>query len=224
MSILNKKPIYVINYKAYSTSYGDDALEIAKIAEEVSNEEDANIIISVPHTELYRISSNVNIPVFSQSVSEFSDGSHTGFVTSNQINSSGACGSLINHSENRVRLDLIETMIERLNKNNLISIVCANDENVGSAISTLKPDAVAVEPPELIGGDVSVSSAKPEIIEESVKKIIKINSDEIILVGAGIKNREDVKKSIELGADGVLVASKVMKSDNPKEALKELII
>lgn len=224
MNLFDKKPIYVINYKAYSTSYGKKALEIAKIAEEISNQKNVNIILSVPNSELFRISKEVDIPVLSQSVSEFSDGSHTGYMTVNQMKSVGASGSLINHSENRIRLDTIEKIIDKLKENNLLSIVCANDENVGSAISTLKPDAVAVEPPELIGGDVSVSSAKPEVIENSVKKIIDVNNNEIILVGAGIKSKDDVKKSMELGADGVLVASKVMKAKNPKKAINDLIL
>ncbi|MFW6046236.1 MAG: triose-phosphate isomerase [Candidatus Woesearchaeota archaeon] len=224
MEIFDKKPIYVINYKAYSTSYGKKAMEIAKISEEISNKKDVNIILSVPHSELYRISKEVDFPVFSQSVSEFDDGSHTGFVTVNQIKSTGVKGSLINHSENRIRIDTIEKIIKKLKDNKLLSIVCANDEDVGSAISSLKPDVVAVEPPELIGGDISVSSAKPEVIENSVKKIININSDEIILVGAGIKSKEDVKKSMELGADGILVASKVMKAKDPKKAISDLIL
>ena len=37
---------------------------------------------------------------------------------------------------------------------------------------------IAVEPPELIGGDISVSTAKPEIISDTVEVVKKINSDE----------------------------------------------
>jgi triosephosphate isomerase len=40
-----------------------------------------------------------------------------------------------------------------------------------------------------------------------------------VLCGAGITNGNDVKKAIELGTYGVLVASGVVKAENPKKVL-----
>jgi len=40
-----------------------------------------------------------------------------------------------------------------------------------------------------------------------------------VLCGAGITNGEDVKKALELGTVGVLVASGVVKAKDPKKVL-----
>ncbi len=80
------------------------------------------------------------------------------------------------------------------------------------------PEMVAVEPPELIGGDISVSAASPEIIDRSVK----IVGHGKLIVGAGIKDQTDVKIACELGAYGILVASGVMQAKHPEEALRAL--
>jgi len=83
----------------------------------------------------------------------------------------------------------------------------------------LKPDYLAYEPEELIGGDVSVSDTKPGIIKDIVEAVKPVK----ILVGAGIKTRKDIQKSIKLGAYGVLIASGVIKAEDKKKIIKELI-
>ncbi len=44
-----------------------------------------------------------------------------------------------------------------------------------------------------------------------------------MLCGAGVTNGEDVKAAIELGADGVLLASGVVKAKDPRAALLDLV-
>ncbi|MCL4406555.1 triose-phosphate isomerase [Candidatus Parvarchaeota archaeon] len=85
----------------------------------------------------------------------------------------------------------------------------------------MQPTAIAYEPPELIGGDISVSSSKPEIVKEFCD-IVKSGSASLPLIGAGIKTPEDVKKSVELGAEGILVASGVMKSKDFESEIEGL--
>jgi len=90
-------------------------------------------------------------------------------------------------------------------------------------IAELGPDFIAVEPPELIGGKISVSDAKPEVISDSVKAVKSINNKIKVLCGAGIHNKEDVKKAVDLGADGILVSSGIVKARNQEAALKDLV-
>jgi len=84
------------------------------------------------------------------------------------------------------------------------------------------PTFIAVEPPELIGGDISVTDADPGIVKNTVKTIRDITPNVKVLCGAGVKNGKDVKKAIELGAEGVLLASGVTKAKNPREVLEDL--
>ena len=81
------------------------------------------------------------------------------------------------------------------------------------------PHKFAFEPPELIGGDISVSTAQPEII----KKVVDISPERQILVGAGVKTLEDIKISLELGAIGILVASGIVKAEDPGAVVKEFL-
>jgi triosephosphate isomerase len=102
-------------------------------------------------------------------------------------------------------------------------MVCTNNEGVSKAVAELKPDAIAIEPPRLIGSGISVSTAEPEIISNTVDAVRRIDKGIKVLCGAGISDGKDVKSSIELGADGVLLASGVVKAKDPKEVLLDLI-
>jgi len=92
-----------------------------------------------------------------------------------------------------------------------------------AAAAALNPDFVAVEPPELIGSGIPVSKAEPEVVENSVKAAKNINREVKVLCGAGITTHEDYVKALELGAEGVLLASGVVKAKDQKRALEELV-
>ena len=54
-------------------------------------------------------------------------------------------------------------------------------------------------------------------------ELVKKKHDIKLLVGAGIKTKEDIGKALELGADGVLIASGIDLATDPEKALKELL-
>ncbi|RLF50861.1 MAG: triose-phosphate isomerase, partial [Thermoplasmata archaeon] len=138
------------------------------------------------------------------------------------VKEAGAVGTLINHSEHRLKLADIDECISIAKKVGLMQIVRSNNISTSKAIAALNPDFVAVEPPELIGGDISVTTANPEIVSGTVEEVRKINREIKILCGAGVKNGKDVKKAIELGTDGVLLASGVVKAKDKEEVLRDL--
>jgi triosephosphate isomerase len=105
----------------------------------------------------------------------------------------------------------------------MMTVVCTNNVETSAAAATLKPDFVAIEPPELIGSGIPVSQAEPEIVEGTVETIHKINPDVGILCGAGISTGDDMKAALDLGTEGVLLASGIILADNPKEALMGLV-
>lgn len=218
-----KIPLVIINFKAYETAVGEHAVRLAKICEKVAKETNTNIIVAVQAADIYRVSHEVSIPVFAQHIDDNKYGSYTGHILAEAVKENGAKGTLLNHSEKRIRLDILEASIKRAKEVGLITVVCANDQKVGAAISALDPDFIAVEPPELIGGDISVSTAKPEVITDSVRKICGPKKCEKVLVGAGIKTTTDVKKAIELGAVGILVASGITKAQDPEKELRDLV-
>jgi triosephosphate isomerase len=135
----------------------------------------------------------------------------------------GAVGSLINHSERRLTLAEIEASVRALQVLKLIPVVCSNNESTSAGAAALGPEYVAIEPPELIGSGISVSKANPDIIRKSVAAVHAVNPKVKVLTGAGIQSGECVKIAVDLGTDGVLLASSVVKAKDPGSVMRELV-
>jgi len=223
MKEITRTPIVILNFKTYQESTGEKSLQLAKISEEVAQETGVNIIVAPQHADLFRISSQVEIPVLAQHVDAVDAGGHTGSVLLESIKEAGASGSLINHSEIRMKLADIQNVVEKLNENQMASVLCTNNIETSAAAATLKPTFVAIEPPELIGSGIPVSQAEPEVVEGTVEVIHQINPDVKVLCGAGISTGEDMQAALDLGSEGVLLASGIVLADDPKKALLDLV-
>ncbi len=218
-----KTPVVIINFKTYSKATGEKAVTLAKTCESVSQEFGVPIVVAPQITDLYRIAQTVDIPVFSQHMDPGDQGRFTGHVLGEALVEAGCSGTLLNHSENRMELADVEMAVTKAQKLKLYTVVCPNNPAVSVAAATMRPNSVAVEPPELIGTGISVSQAQPEVISGTVELIRRVNKDVVILCGAGISNGDDVSAAIKLGSQGVLLASAVANSDKPIDVLKSLI-
>ena len=216
-------PIIIVNLKTYEQGYGADGFELCKIMEEISLEYNVNLAAAVSAIDLIDYSDNLKIPIFAQHVDGVTYGSNTGSILPEAVKYSGAVGTLVNHAECQMSWEEIEKTINRCKELGLSTVLCTADLESSEKGSHLNPDMIAVEPPELIGGDISVSTAKPEIISDTVEIVKGINSDISVLCGAGVKNQEDVSKAITLGSEGILLASGVVKSSEPRKVLLDLI-
>lgn len=205
----------IVNFKAYSEASGENAVEIAEACQRAAEETGERLVIAPQPQDLLRLEGSVE--TFAQHVDPVDPGSHTGHLLASGIKEAGASGTLLNHSEKRLEDETIRRSIEKARENGLTTVVCAQDPGECEKYSRMEPDFIAYEPPELIGGDVSVSEAHPELIGKAVER-----SRVPALTGAGIHSRADVEKSIELGTRGVLVASGIVKSGDPYSAVKEM--
>ncbi|MFO0780613.1 MAG: triose-phosphate isomerase [Candidatus Gracilibacteria bacterium] len=213
-----EKPIIIVNFKAYENASGDRALELARIHEKVAKKTGVSFAIAVQPMDLRMIASQVEIPVLGQHFDPVEFGAYTGHLSPHVLKGAGAAGSLLNHAEKKLSLDVIEKSVELARNLGFFTVLCADTPYAGKALSEFDPDLIAVEPPDLIGGNVSVSTANPQLISDVVGMV----GEGKVLVGAGIKSRQDVHRSLELGASGVLLASGVTKSLNPEEVLMDL--
>jgi triosephosphate isomerase len=217
-----RTPVIILNFKAYRESSGERGLALAKICEEVAGETGASIVIAPQQIDLSLMVREANVPVLAQHVDPIGEGSYTGHISPSAVKASGVIGTLINHSERQLPPDLIEMTVGMCREVGLESVVCANDIEMSKVAASFGPDYVAVEPPELIGGDISVTSASPEVVSGTVEKVKEVNPNVTVLCGAGVKNGEDVRTAIELGTEGVLLASGVVKASDPRSALLDL--
>ena len=204
-------------------SSGENALELARALKSASEESGITMVAAPQAADIYRIQDQISLPIFAQHIDPITPGGHTGSNLIETLIEAGIGGSLINHSENRMKLADIDEVIQLCKQNDIESCVCTNNIATSKAIATFSPDAVAVEPPELIGTGIPVSQAQPEVVEDSVKGVKSINKKIKVLCGAGISTGDDMKAAMDLGADGVLLASGIVKAENPKEALLDLV-
>lgn len=182
---------------------------------------DVKVIFALNPIDL-RIARNFpELNFYSQHVDPVEYGAKTAQISVESLLDMEISGTLLNHSERRVDEKAIVSTLDMAHRYDFPVVVCAENQLEAEVYSKLKPEFIAYEPPELIGGDVSVTSAKPEIIGEVVKKCSPDNVP--VLVGAGVKNGGDLAKSVELGAEGVLVASGIVLSKDPLSSLNSLI-
>jgi len=180
------------------------------------------IIVAPQFADIKSVSESVDILVFSQHVDPVKSGAFTGRVLAEAVKSAGAEGTLLNHSERRIGLVEIGSCIERCVETDLHSLVCADTVEAGADIARAKPNMIAIEPPDLIGTGVSVSKARPELITSSLHAVRSVNDRILVLCGAGISTPNDVSKALELGTEGVLVASSIVKSKDPGAILSAM--
>lgn len=215
-------PTIIVNMKAYPQSLGKKSVSLAEDVMEAGDEKDIHVGVSPQYADLYRVTSQVDVPVFAQHVDDLEPGRGTGYLLPEAAKKAGSVGSLVNHSERRLEKEEIGKRVERLKEIDMTSVVCAEDPDAAAEVAEFSPDMVAVEPPELIGTGRSVSQVKPDVIEKTVDKVHNVDPDVHVLCGAGVSNKEDVKIALELGAEGILIASAVVKADDSKEKMLNL--
>lgn len=216
-------PAIVLNFKTYPEVLGKKGWDLAKRFAAVADDTGASIVLCPPTTDLVHIAKLVHIPVFAQHVDAVEPGPTTGWSPPEALLEAGVAGTLINHSERKVAWEEMAKVIPRSQKIGLEVIACADDLAEAETLAKLSPEYIAIEPPELIGGDVSVTTAKPEVVSRAVDRIHGVNPRVVVLCGAGVKTRKDVAKALELGTSGVLLASGVVRAKDPEKALRDLV-
>jgi len=216
-----RTPIVIVNFKTYAEGTGKKAVDLAKSAAKVSSETGVCFAVAPQSVDVYAVANSVDIPVFAQHIDPITPGSHTGHVLPEAVKEAGAVGTLINHSERRLRLADIDAAVTRAREVGLVSVVCTNNTSVSASAAALAPNMIAVEPPELIGTGIPVSKAQPEVVTNTVDSVKRINRNVIVLCGAGITSGEDVAAALKLGTQGVLVASGIVKAKDTYKVMLE---
>lgn len=163
--------------------------------------------------------------VLAQHTDDEGPGSTTGRTVAEAVRAAGADGSLVNHSERRVGREARGATIERLRAAGLLSIVCAATPSEAGQAAALAPDYVAIEPPELIGTGRAVSKEQPGLISRAARAVKRAAQDAYppagarLLCGAGIAAAGDVRRAVELGSSGVLVASGIVRAKDRAAAI-----
>ncbi|ARD84040.1 triosephosphate isomerase [Ferroplasma acidiphilum] len=212
------EPEIFINFKHYNNAVGTNSEKLLADFKSIKNQD--SLYYCVAETDLYLQKSFPELHIYGQHVDSNGYGAFTGSVSMESLLDLGVKGSLLNHSEKRVDSSIIESIVKKSKELGFKIILCVENLDEAEKYSKLEPAYIAYEPPELIGGDISVSTARPEIIGQAAE-ICKGRTK--LLVGAGVKTKEDVDTSMALGAAGVLIASGIIKNAKPINRLVSLM-
>jgi triosephosphate isomerase len=213
------EPFLLVNFKTYLEATGKRAVELSRRIEQVAESYNVKVGVAPQFCDIAPVAALVQIPVFAQHIDPIAPGAHTGHVMAEAVKAAGGSGTLINHSERTVLTSDIEKSVAHARETGLSTVVCAATPTLAATVALTKPDMIAIEPPELIGSGRAVSKERPEVVSNTVRKIRTVNPEVRILCGAGITTGEDVYAALKLGAQGVLVASGVVKAAKPEDVL-----
>ena len=216
-------PLFLLNLKTYPAVLGAGAVRIAAQLESAGRAAGVPVAVAPALPDVGLVAAAVGIPVLAQSVDPVDAGARTGSVPPEALVAAGASGSLVNHSERPINTAEVGRAVRRLADLGLVSVVCAPSTRDARRLARFRPGYLAIEPPELIGGQHAVSTTRPELIEEAAEAVGAVSPWTQLLCGAGIHRKQDVQRALELGSRGVLVASAVTKAPNPRAVLAELL-
>ena len=217
------KPLVLINFKTYKEAYGDKALELArKIAKVKKTKYDLAIAPSL--LTIKEVAQKTNLTIFSQHTDHINLGANTGRIPIDELKSFGVKGTILNHSERKIPLKFLKEIVQRCKNKKLITVVCASTISEIKKVALFHPNYIAYEPKEVIGGNISVTEAKPEIIVREVETVKYLSPKTKVLCGAGIHSKEDLGHALLLGTEGVLIGHAVPKAKDPKKFLEEMLI
>ena len=196
----------VVNFKNYKTG-----TEILKLTKEIEKY-DKKVIVAVPSVYLKLISLKTKLKVFAQHIDSEEGKKATGFVLAESVKDAGAEGTLLNHSEHRLKEEEIKKTIKKAKRVGLKVVLCVKKPDETEKYKNLKPYGIAFEDSNLISTGKSIVNYK----SDSVKKFAKIlwKTKIVPFCGAGISSMDDYKASLKLGCKGVLVSSAIANSDS----------
>lgn len=214
---------FFVNYKLEKEGTGERALELTKKL--VALHAPSVRTIFVPQiVDLGRLCSLFpQSTFFAPHADAYLHGKGTGFILPESVKSAGATGVVLNHAEHKLSKEVLSKTVQFCRKTGLKIMICADSLEEAREIIPLKPEYIAYEPPELIGGDISVSFAQPAVIQKFSSLILSLNFRIIPITGAGIKTADDVRTARQLGTKGIFVASGIVRAHNPEAAMNELL-
>ena len=208
----------IVSLKTYEQSSGDQVIDLCQKIKKVSQDTGVTIFPCAQAFDIRRIHQEVGIDVWAQHLDPIDPDRHSGWLAPHSAKLAGASGTVINHAEHAVPFDVIQKTVAKCQQHDLKTLVITDTIALTKKVIALKPDYLAFERPDLIGGEVSMIDAEPE----QIKEVIKLAGDIPVIIGAGIRTGAQAKKTVKLGGVGVILASAVVKAADQEAALRDL--
>jgi triosephosphate isomerase len=211
-------PIFEVGVKNYL--YGDDVLSLALAADAASVKYNIDILFITPYTEIRRVADSVRrLIVLAPYMDTLRPGRGMAGILPEALKAAGARGVVINHCEKPVTLAEIKATIERADKMDMLSFVCAGSIAEAQATAHFHPDIINPELPELIGSNGGCDML---FMRESMQAVKTIDPNIIVEQAAGLTCGRHMYDLILAGAEAVGSASGVCLAPDPAGMLDEM--
>lgn len=214
-----RTPFFEIGVKNYI--YGDDVLELARVADAAAERYDIDVLMITPYTEIRRVAENTTrLIVLAPYMDLLRPGRGMADILPEALKAAGAQGVVVNHCEKPMSLPAIKQTIDRARELEMLSFACADTVPEMRAIAQLRPDIINPEPNELIG---SGSASDMSYVMESIRVIKEIDSEILVEQAAGVSSPEQVYDFIYAGAEATGAASGIFAAADPLRMAEEMI-
>jgi len=212
-------PFFEIGPKNYL--FGDQVLDLAKIADEAAQKYNVRVIFTTPYANIEKVAIVTrNLKVFAPHMDDTPVGRGLACVLPESVRAAGAVGVMLNHEERPLPISTLARTLNRARELDMISIVCADSMAEIRAVAQLGPDLMITEPAELIGSGQACDMA---YVKKSFDAAVAVNPNIGVLVGGGISNGDDVYRTIMAGADATGSSSGIIKAPNPGAMVHEML-
>lgn len=214
-----KPPFFEIGPKQYI--YGDEVLELALIADELSAKHRVQVIFTTPFPDIRRVRENTkNLIVFAPSMDNIPVGRGLANILPESVRAAGADGVMLNHVEKQLSYLQLKQTMDRANGLNMLSLICTDSTVEAKAAALLAPTVITAEPNDLIG---TGKASDLSYVRKSVDAIHSVNPNIYVLIGAGISSGQDVYNVIKEGADASGSSSRVACASDKRAIVDEML-
>ncbi len=190
-------PFLIINPKAYL--YGDQALELARLADRLSLDFGVDIMFTAQHADIRLIAEHTDrLIVTAQHMDPINPGRGMGHILPESLVAAGARAVVLNHAEHPLTLADLDATLVRAGEVGLATVVCADSISQCRLVAQLGPNVMICEPSSNIG---TGSLTTDDYIRDSTAAVKEVDPAIMVLQGAGVSTGEDVARVLALGAD-----------------------
>ena len=144
-----------------------------------------------------------------------------GHILPEALVEAGVRAVVLNHAENPLTIADLDATMQRAKQLGLLTIVCADTEAQCRAIATFGPDVMICEPTAAIGTGAMDAGT---YIERTTRIVKDVNPNILVIQAAGVTSGADVRRVLDLGADGSGGTSGIIKAADWRAKIEEMIL
>ncbi|AXR77051.1 triose-phosphate isomerase [Natrarchaeobaculum sulfurireducens] len=214
-------PYFLVNFKSYEETAGDDGLAFIETIERVSEATDTRFAVAPQLPDLRWIAERTSLPVVAQAAIPRSDAG-MGDATIEAVADAGAAAVFVTHPGLEVGFESVGPRIARCRDLGLESIVWVSDRETARAALSFDPDCLLYERPSDIASDDGMVRTDPERIERFVEFVSDESPRTSVFVGGGVRTAEDVERAFACGVDATGAASAAVEATDREGWLRSI--